>query len=576
MTTTRSVPNRDGARPGMTSERGAAPGQPGAANQAGRHGKPAGSDASTAAVPDLAGAVKEFEVLVRACAEDVGPDGWTNQIPELEASGKGLGLPEDAIELAISRNRPGKGRPRRSPPRPSPSNTECDVVCMADVTSEPVPWLWRLWIPRGKITMVDGDPKTGKSTLLLDIAARVTTGKAMPDGSGGSNPADVLLLTAEDGLSDTVGPRLEAAGADLSRVHVLRSVPELDADGRKIGKRLPQLPRDLPYIEAIVSKYSVVLIIIDVLSAFLGGRDHNQDVEVRRALSPVAAMAEAMGPAVVAIRHLNKSGGENAMYRGVGSIGLAGQARSLLLVGVDGDDPSGDRRVLASIGCNVAKSPTSQAYRLIEDPGRSCARVDWLGPTDHTPCQLVAGPADEDERVERDSVIEVINELLTAKAMTYPQLQDGLRAAGLAPHKKTIQRACKRIGVVRRPRERGGAWWLHLPGGPFPDGEPASCDDATSPSAPVHTGDGDPYPSDVSSLVQTAPDQGVCNLRSSSLDKTGHAGGEGGSLSHSSDAPDDRIAARGGIGAAAFHGQWRAEGVDGDPAIATIGRRLPR
>ena len=124
------------------------------------------------------------------------------------------------------------------------------VTRMSDVEPEEVRWLWPGRIPAGKLTVVDGDPKVGKSTSLLELGARVTTGTPMPDGT----PVDrgnVVLLTAEDGLADTVRPRLAAAGADPDRVVVFESVLEPDEKGGLV-ERLPSLPLDLDQLEQVV------------------------------------------------------------------------------------------------------------------------------------------------------------------------------------------------------------------------------------------------------------------------------------------------------------------------------------
>ena len=120
------------------------------------------------------------------------------------------------------------------------------LICLADVAPSPVKWLWPGRIPLGKITVLDGDPGLGKSTLTLDLAALVTTGRPMPDGTPGIE-GTVILLSAEDDPSDTIRPRLEAAGADLSRVQLLSAIETRE------GERLPELPLDLPILKAAIS-----------------------------------------------------------------------------------------------------------------------------------------------------------------------------------------------------------------------------------------------------------------------------------------------------------------------------------
>ena len=199
------------------------------------------------------------------------------------------------------------------------------TVRLSDVKRELVRWLWQGRIPLGKITIIQGDPGLGKSTISLDLGARVSRGLPMPDGTFGIGPAGVLILSAEDGLSDTVRPRLEAAGADLDRVRAQTWVARPD--------KPPVIPSDLDAIAASIRKYDVALTIIDPMMAFLGadvGSNNNQDI--RRALAPVKAMAEELGVAVVFVHHLNKGSGP-AIYRGGGSIGISAAARCVLVVG---------------------------------------------------------------------------------------------------------------------------------------------------------------------------------------------------------------------------------------------------
>jgi RecA-family ATPase len=169
-----------------------------------------------------------------------------------------------------------------------------------------------------------------------------------------------MLLTAEESLAQTIVPRLIAAGGNPANVAVLHHIP-----GE--SPRLPSLPLDIPYIQEIITRHKIRLVIIDVLSAFLGGEskvNSHQDTEVRRALYPLFVMAEKTGCAVIALRHLNKQGDvKNAMYRGGGSIGITGQARAVYLVAVNPDDPSGRRRVLCCVKLNVAESPARSATR---------------------------------------------------------------------------------------------------------------------------------------------------------------------------------------------------------------------
>lgn len=230
----------------------------------------------------------------------------------------------------------------------------------ADIERERLDWLWSGYIPLGKLTILDGDPKLGKSTLMLDIAARVSRGQAMPPAiaSGRTAPADVLILSAEDDAGDTIGPRLDAAGADSTRVHEVR------VDG------VLAFPDHVDLLRQAIEDTGARLVIVDPFVAYVSGKlSVNSDQEVRQALVPLAKLADETGTSIVLVRHLRKSGG-SAIQRGGGSIGIAGQARSVLAVSRDPDDPG--RRLLSAIGGNVgpeSESPTL-AFRVESWKGR--------------------------------------------------------------------------------------------------------------------------------------------------------------------------------------------------------------
>jgi AAA domain-containing protein len=320
------------------------------------------------------------------------------------------------------------------------------VRTLADIPAERVVWLWPGRLPLGKLVVLDGDPSTGKSTLTLDLAARVSTGTAWPDGAPGTTPAGVLLLSAEDGLADTIVPRLTAADADLTRVHALTEVAVTDDDG-EARHVPPSLPRDVPVIEKVIREHRVRLVVIDVLMAYLSGKvDSHRDQDVRGVLHQLAAMAERTGCTVVLVRHLNKAGGSNALYRGGGSIGIVGAARAAYLVARDPEDA--DRRILAVTKLNLAAEPPSLAYRLVPDSALGCAWVKWEdGPVEHTATTLLRPSVDDQDRTERDEAADWLTDYLIGNGGTAPR-KDILRAARAAGYSEaTLKRAKNRAGV---------------------------------------------------------------------------------------------------------------------------------
>lgn len=332
------------------------------------------------------------------------------------------------------------------------------AVYLSEVKPERLAWLSRGRLAVGKLTILDGDPGLGKSTLLADWSARVTRGEALPDGEAGA-PRGVVLLSAEDGLADTIRPRMEAAGADLNRVLALQAVPdEEEPDG---AGRLPIIPDDLYYIEQLVEHAKAALVIVDPLMAYLGADTNaHRDQDVRRALAPLAQLAERTGAAVMLVRHLNKAQSANVLYRGGGSIGIIGAARFGLLVAADPDDA--DRRILAPTKSNLARQPTALAFRLAPVPDSDVARVEWLGATAHTAAALLYDTRDGEARSERDDAKTWLRDVLSEgplSATDVLQLADQARIAH-----RTLKRAKSELGVRSQRsgfgRDGGYRWAL--------------------------------------------------------------------------------------------------------------------
>jgi hypothetical protein len=187
-------------------------------------------------------------------------------------------------------------------------------VCIADVQSHPVEWLWRGWIPRGKLTLLEGDPGVAKSLLTIELAARITKGLPMPDGSP-CERGSVVIVNAEDGLEDTVKPRLEVAGADIPRCHWLNFSLE-------DGQQTLIIPSQMDALKEKIEESKAVLVIIDPLVAYLEKRINSwNDQDVGRAMAALSQLARQTGAAIVLIRHLNKKEDvKNKIYRGAAQL----------------------------------------------------------------------------------------------------------------------------------------------------------------------------------------------------------------------------------------------------------------
>jgi len=359
---------------------------------------------------------------------------------------------------------------------------------LSDVKPEPVEWLWQGRIPAGKLVTLDGDPGLGKSTLALAFAGIVTTGGSWPDGTKCVHPGGVLLLSAEDGLADTVRPRLDAARADLTAVHAVEGVPVVDENGERTLR--PPTLADVAALEQAVTEKGARLIVVDVVMAYLpAGTDSHKDQDIRRLLSRLAGLADRTGCTVLLLRHLNKASGKDPMYRGGGSIGIVGAARAGLLVASDPDDP--ERRVLASVKSNLAPPPESLAYRLVGTE-TGVARVQWEGATPHTATDLLRPRPDDDESHARSDAEKWLEDYLIATGgATSKETKRDAAKEGIA--ERTLHRARESLGVAVSHRGFPRVtWWEHPSGANTPGTTPVNQNRGTTGTtgADLHKSDG--------------------------------------------------------------------------------------
>ena len=346
---------------------------------------------------------------------------------------------------------------KASAENPPDERSELRVVNLADVPVEEVHWLWPGRIPLGKVTILDGDPGLGKSSVTLDIAARLTRGQPMPGSAVESAmaPASVVLMTAEDALGDTIRPRLEAAGACLEKIVALEGF------GKPEKLLWPiSLPMDTGKIAEVVANTKAKLVVIDPLMAYLheNVQAHN-DQSVRPALLPLTRLAETSGAAVVVVRHFNKQGSKNITYRGGGSIGIIGVARSGLVVCKDPDAPK--QRLLGVSKSNLCEQAGPLRYEVIA--ADKASRVNWLGQTDIDIEKLLARPEKAEPTVSKEA-----DEFLKARLAEGPVPAPQLFAEAAKQHitEGSLRRAKKRLHIASRFQRakdgRGGSWTWRL------------------------------------------------------------------------------------------------------------------
>lgn len=252
-------------------------------------------------------------------------------------------------------------------------NIELKLIHMEDVVSKEVKWLWYPYIPYGKITIIEGDPGEEKTTLVLKLAAALSRGLPLPcDDDKEYEPIHIIYQTAEDGIEDTIKPRLEKAGADCSMIRV---IDETDKELSMTDDRLEQ---------AIIET-KARLIILDPIQAYIGATvDMHRANEIRPVLKHLEMIAEKYNCAIVLIGHMNKAAGSKSTYRGLGSIDIQATARSVLLVARLRDKPN--IRIMAHDKSSLAPTGDAIGFEMTEESGMIC-----IGPYDITIDELLSG-----------------------------------------------------------------------------------------------------------------------------------------------------------------------------------------
>lgn len=326
-------------------------------------------------------------------------------------------------------------------------------VTMSDVEPENVTWLWPDRFPHGKLTLIVGDPGLGKSFLATDVAARLSSGTPWPDRQDEPvEPGNVIILSAEDDLADTIRPRLDAAGADPSRIHAVIGVKRV-SDG---GRCYFSLDADLTALEEHIVRMDARLVILDPITAFLGSRaDGNSNTDIRAILGPLSDLAAKHLCAILAVSHLNKQHGGRAMYRTMGSLAFTAAARSAWLIAKDKHDER--RRLMLSIKNNLVEDPKGIAFQI----EGGC--LHWFPEPIDIDADSVLANDDAGERTERNAAADWLTELLARGPMPVKDIRG---AAEADCHKwRTVERAKQAIGV-RASREgygSGGRYVWSLP-----------------------------------------------------------------------------------------------------------------
>ena len=330
---------------------------------------------------------------------------------------------------------------------------------LSTIEAEPILWHWPGVIARGKVTLLAGDPGLGKSLITADITARTTRALPWPDGSGKPEAGSVIFASAEDDPADTIRPRLEVAGADVSKVHILATVPEVDEEGDIIERQF-SLKRDIGLLADEVERLNDCrLLIIDPVTAYLGGTDSHKNAEVRELLAPLSDLASRTRVAVLAVSHLNKGQGGNALYRVSGSLAFVAAARASWIVCKDQDDEA--RRLVLPAKNNLAPDDSGGfAYRVaaIQTELGEVPRIEWeRDRVDVTAFEAMQSDEDRTAKEEaEDFLITCLNDGQTEAAQILKQA----RANGIS--ERTLKRAKAALGIRSTKDGFSGKWRWQL------------------------------------------------------------------------------------------------------------------
>ena len=316
-------------------------------------------------------------------------------------------------------------------------NPKLNLIAMNTIQAEKVKWLWYPYLPRGKISIVQGDPGEGKTTFVLALISLLTRGLPMPGMQQTAPPMNIIYQTAEDGLADTIKPRLVALEADCSKVLV---IDESEHELSMCDQRLSQA----------IYAVNAGLVVLDPIQAYLGnGVDMHRANEVRPVFKRLGQIAEQTSCAVILIGHINKMQGSKSVYRGLGSIDFQAAARSVLLVGRSKDDP--DLRVAVHDKSSLAPEGPAILFSLNSETGFA-----WSGFCDTTANELLSGNSSTTKTEQAEKLL--LNLLENGEVASGTLLN---RAAAIGISERTLKIAKQNLGISSV--KRNDRWYTKPP-----------------------------------------------------------------------------------------------------------------
>lgn len=320
------------------------------------------------------------------------------------------------------------------------SNIDSYVV-YSSVKTEEVKWLWYPYIPCGKLTLLQGDPGDGKSTFMINLAACITNGSRLPDGTKIPDAKPVIYQCAEDNVADTIKPRLEAAGADLDKIAF---IDDADEPVTLIDVRLEQN----------IKAFGAKLLILDPLQAFIPpDMDMQNALKMRGVMSKLTKVAQRTDCAIVLIGHMNKGSAGKKLYRGLGSIDIAAIARSVLMISRDEGDT--EMRYMYPVKSSLAPEGDAIAFLLDKKNG-----FKWIGKT-KLPDGEERQVAYDEGKSKRTKAVELLKMILICNDVPTKIIMNKMSEYGIG--ERTVRFAYNEIGAAAYRKDN--KWYWTLKGG---------------------------------------------------------------------------------------------------------------
>lgn len=356
------------------------------------------------------------------------------------------------LRAAAERERERHEQDKRLRPNGDDAATAIPLRTGRDFTLQKIEWLWPGWLAKGKLHLIAGAKATGKSTVAIDLMARISARASWPDGSGSAPLGDVLIWSGEDGIEDTILPRFVAAGGDLGRIYPIRDV----VSG---GRTRPFDPAsDIPHLIAMAEKLPELrfAVIDPIVLALPAGSDSHKNTETRRGLQPLVDFAEQRGVALLGITHFTKgSADRDPIERVTGSLAFGALPRCLW--GASADDDGFQRR-LVRIASNIGPSGGGIEYTLHQEPlpdyDFSAQCVSWGAKLSGSPRDLI----NAEKKTAEASAAGFLREFLATGPVPQPEVKKAAEAYGHSW--ATVRRAQAKLKIKPTKTPKGWCWEL--------------------------------------------------------------------------------------------------------------------